>query len=93
MLCPCQNGFSGWISPCLIAGEKGFKRKTGLVTENDVVSATADSFTHLIMTNHSGFMQRLPEGIPVGHAQSVDVLTLHPEVTVVGEDTVETQVV
>ena len=52
--------------------------KTGLVLENAVVNALRDGTAHLIITNMSGFTQRVPEGTVVGDAQIAEVVTTEP---------------
>ena len=52
--------------------------KTGLVLENAVVNASRDGTPHLVITNMSGFTQRVPEGTVVGDAQIAEVVTTEP---------------
>ena len=66
--------------PMFVEGREGIEKETGLVVEDAVVSTTADCLAQLVITNLSGFTQRLPEGTPIGCAEAVDVLTPAPEV-------------
>ena len=61
----------------LIEGEQ-FLDRTGLVLENAVVSASRDGTAHLVITNMTGFTQRVPEGTVVGDAQIAEVVTTEP---------------
>ena len=62
----------------IIEGHENMWR-TGLVVENAVVTAPQDSFTCLVITNPSGFTQRITEGTVVGEAQIAEVLTSDAE--------------
>ena len=64
----------------LIEGEQF--NNTGLVTENALVDWPQDGLTSLVVTNMSGFTQRVIEGTVVGEAQIAEVLT--PESTTSG---------
>ena len=61
----------------MIEGERSFK-KAGLITENAVINYPHDGLTSLVITNMSGFTQRVTEGTIVGEAQAAEVLVLEP---------------
>ena len=58
----------------IIEGDENMWR-TGLVVEDAIVTAPQDSFTCLVITNPSGFTQRITKGTVVGEAQIAEVLT------------------
>lgn len=56
----------------VVEGEQSFE-KAGLVTENAVIDYPHDCLTSLVITNMSGFTQRVMEGTIVGEAQAAEV--------------------
>ena len=76
------------LGPCAVEEDQPFLveaeqllEKIGLVMENAVVSAALDSNSHLVITNISGFTQRMPKGSVIGEAEVVEVVTPDPGLT------------
>ena len=60
--------------PLMVEGDGTFERETGLHVEDVLITPAKDGITQLVVTNFSGFMQTVQEGVLVGEVQPPDIL-------------------